>query len=65
MRPTHLINVTGRRDFTYTVSHKTDIAATFRRVQRELEQSWTEAHAEYAEREKTPGAIPIKKRAAK
>ena len=65
MRPTHLINVTGRRDFTYVMSHKTDISATFRRVQRELEQAWNDAYAEYAEREKTPGAIPIKKRAVK
>lgn len=51
MKPTHAINVTGRREFAYIRSHKTDVAATIRRWLREYAADWEAAYAEKAERE--------------
>jgi hypothetical protein len=46
MKPTVAINVTGRADWKYSHSSKTDVAATFRRWQLAYERAWDEAHLE-------------------
>lgn len=50
MRETRPINASGNPSFRY---HKhTDVGETFRRVRRQLEQAWIDAHSENSERDK-------------